>query len=382
MRHGLLLASLAACNAAAAPPAPPPSAAQVMRQLLTDLSLAEGVQHNLHSSAAAPMKQIGMAATLVPHAGRTAVSVYVAAGIESSVESSGVRMYHSVDLETWAPAGLLSVPAAADPCLFEVTGSPPLAGKRWWVLAYESAGQVHVSLFTDSDSLMAARPARVFVAPSRTLYSPSSRTAVVPAGYGSPTIYSAVYSRRGGRTTVDVVMSVTWQDSDRVSHPASALLAALSPDSAQPPDYNVQFAFDGQGYAGEASSGAGPMRWESAMRKVVSIFSYTGSSMAFVPCGAGCGDPRDRAGGNADGLTGTQKISLISGVDAAGKGRLLLWGWDPINKVRTQPHSHNNLIKYDQLVSIIQFLTECLCARSRGYGRAGTARCRAVSTDP
>eukprot|EP01046_Picozoa_sp_COSAG06_P017756 COSAG06_NODE_1215_length_10233_cov_68.717979_9_plen_1235_part_00 len=62
-------------------------------------------------------------------------------------------------------------------------------------------------------------------------------------------------------------------------------------------------------------------------------FSYTGSAMAFVPCGPGCGDPRDRAGGNADGLPATQKISLISGTDVGGKSRLLLWGWDPINKV-------------------------------------------------
>ena len=300
-----------------------PSAAQAMQELLTDLSTAHGIQPALRDAGGKAMRQVHLAGMMATQNGK-----YVAAG----VEAGGVRLYQSADLVAWRPAGLLPAANAAAPSLFDMGGryGPPLpraAEDRWWVLAYESAGQVKVALFTSSESLLAGNAARVFAAPILPLLPAGSRAATVPASYGSPTVYTAVYSQRGGRTTVDVVMSVSWTDSDGISHPASAMLAALSPDSAEAPDYNVQFGFDGIGYDGSGAQSAGPLRWEMSMRKAVQNFSYTGSSMAVVPCGPGCGDPRDRAGGNAGGTPGGQKISLISGVDGAGKARLLLWGW-------------------------------------------------------
>ena len=119
------------------------------------------------------------------------------------------------------------------------------------------------------------------------------------------------------------------------------------------------------------------------MRQAIRGFAYTGSSSAYppsqsfswslsilywdssvlfrlligciigwgryVPCGVGCADPRDRAGGNADGTAATVKVSVIAGTTTAAGTRsaeaqrgpeagaesvLLLWAWDPIVKVR------------------------------------------------
>eukprot|EP00662_Eupelagonemidae_sp_cell21_P034876 gene34876-64726_t len=55
--------------------------------------------------------------------------------------------------------------------------------------------------------------------------------------------------------------------------------------------------------------------------------------MAYVPCGAGCADARDRAGGNVDGTPGTVKVSLVGGVSDTNRSSLALWAWDPICKV-------------------------------------------------
>ncbi len=92
---------------------------------------------------------------------------------------------------------------------------------------------------------------------------------------------------------------------------------------------------------GTGDKAAGPLHWERALQAATApaSFSYTGSAAAFVPCGPGCGDPRDRAGGNADGLLGTVKLSIVSGNSgrdiggASNESVLLLWAWDPIVKV-------------------------------------------------
>jgi hypothetical protein len=61
--------------------------------------------------------------------------------------------------------------------------------------------------------------------------------------------------------------------------------------------------------------------------------SSTHTHTRYVPCGPGCGDPRDLSGGNAGGLPGAVKISVVGGCAADGNPRLLLWAWDPIVKV-------------------------------------------------
>jgi hypothetical protein len=66
--------------------------------------------------------------------------------------------------------------------------------------------------------------------------------------------------------------------------------------------------------------------------------SSTHAHSRYVPCGPGCGDPRDLSGGNAGGLPGAVKISVVGGCAADGNPRLLLWAWDPIVKVMFCTH--------------------------------------------
>jgi hypothetical protein len=206
-------------------------------------------------------------------------------------------------------------------------------------------GSIGFALFTSEAALLAGNASRVFIAPNSPLLAAWGHSPVIPARYSSPTIYSAVYSQRGGQTTVDVVYGAAWTDGQNHSHPANMMLTALSPDAStqvSAPEHNAFFSFDGQGYDGTGDRASGPLHWERKLMAAVApaTFSYTGSASAYVPCGPGCGDPRDRAGGNADGLPGTVKLSLVAG-RSVGHGDnartasvLLLWGWDPIVKVK------------------------------------------------
>ena len=193
------------------------------------------------------------------------------------------------------------------------------------------------ALFTSEAGLLSGRAVQVVIAPNPPLLPAGQRTEVTPDRYSSPTIYNAVRSLRGGHVTVDVVLGLAWTDAQNQSHPAYALLSGLGPQppGTVPVDYNAVFSFDGAGYDGTGSKAAGPLRWEIKLRNATGgRFAYTGSSSAYVPCGAGCGDPRDRAGGNVDGLPGTVKVSLVAGVTDSGDSKLLLWAWDPIVKAR------------------------------------------------
>ena len=71
--------------------------------------------------------------------------------------------------------------------------------------------------------------------------------------------------------------------------------------------------------------------------------SSTHTHTRYVPCGPSCGDPRDLSGGNAGGLPGAVKISVVGGSAADGNPRLLLWAWDPIVKVKFCIHLLNRL---------------------------------------
>eukprot|EP01050_Picozoa_sp_SAG11_P001599 SAG11_NODE_71_length_18338_cov_14.752974_3_plen_2964_part_00 len=188
------------------------------------------------------------------------------------------------------------------------------------------------ALFISEADLLSGNASRVFVAPNSPLLPAGQRLPVTPPVYSSPTIYSAVHSRRGGQSTVDVVLGLAWHYLNQ-SHPANALLSGLGPHASSQVtavDYNTFFSFDGAGYDGSGKKAAGPLHWEINLRAASDGFAYSGSSSAFVPCGPGCGDPRDRAGGNADGMPGTQKLSLVAGSDS----ELMLWAWDPIVKAR------------------------------------------------
>ena len=112
------------------------------------------------------------------------------------------------------------------------------------------------ALFTSETALLSGNASRVFLAPNAPLLEAWGRAPVTPARCSSPTLYSAVYSRRGGQLTVDVVYGLAWTDSKNQSHPANALLVALSPDPStqvSAPEHNAFFSFDGQGYVSAPS---------------------------------------------------------------------------------------------------------------------------------
>eukprot|EP01045_Picozoa_sp_COSAG04_P005533 COSAG04_NODE_258_length_18740_cov_15.019312_4_plen_829_part_00 len=337
MRPAATLAAAFLLHAAvvgAPPPADTSIAAATMEALFTDLDAAR-VQRAPKDSSGAAMLQLDVLPRAV---GGGYMAVNTAAG--------GVGLSTSADLREFRRRGTFAQAGASAPTLVGVTGRGPAGAEPWWVLAFETGpaptAGIGFALFTSEAQLLSGNASRVFVAPNAPLLPAGQRVQATPARYSSPTIYSAVYSQRGGQTTVDVVLGVAWTDNRSRSHPANAILTALSPSAAtevSPPEYHTFFSFDGEGYDGRGAAAAGPLHWEMKLRQATSpSFSYTGSSSAYVPCGPGCADPRDRAGGNADGMPGTIKLSIVAGIDgegtSAGAGsKLLLWAWDPIVKV-------------------------------------------------
>jgi hypothetical protein len=338
--------------------------------LFTNLSAAR-VQRGLKDSSGAAISQLDV----LPRNESGYAAVYTVAG--------GVGVSTSADLSEFQRRGTFKWAGASSPGIVAVSGRAPVGGGQWWVLAFETphshsssrqaatapatpatlealaAGPstgVGFALFTSEAQLLSGSPSRVFVPPNAPLLPAGQRQPFTSARYGSPTIYSAVYSQRGGQTTVDVVLGLSWADDRNRTHPGNAMLTALSPDAAtqvSEPEFNSFFSFDGAGYDGTGSKAAGPLHWEQKLRQASSAgLRYTGSVSAYVPCGAGCADPRDRAGGNADGQPGTIKLSIIAGIDdgdshtaaggssgsgsgsGSGSSKLLLWAWDPIVKVR------------------------------------------------
>jgi len=201
------------------------------------------------------------------------------------------------------------------------------------VLAFEAAaaGQVGVALFTSDAALLAGTPSRSHLCGNNPLIPSGERTPVAKT-YGAPTVLTAVYSQRGGLTTVDVVLQVRWTDAAGRKFPAYALLSALSPAEWSEPDWNTFYSFDGHG--GYDNSAAGAAKWNAELQKTTAGgLEYSGSSMAYVPCGVGCADARDRAGGNVGGMPGTVKLSFVGGVSNTSRSVLSLWAWDSIVQV-------------------------------------------------
>jgi len=199
---------------------------------------------------------------------------------------TGIRLSRSTETLTFVPTGVYAVDGGASaPHIAAVRGRGPSSSNetsaaQWWVLAFETDNRVAVALFTSTAELLSGTAARPFVCPLAPLTAAGCQSPETPSKYFSPTIYTAVYSQRGDELTVDVVMGVAWADASGNTHPANALVDALSPDVWTLPVYRAFFSYDGRGYGDNPF--AGPLLWETKMRKAVANFSYTGSTSACV----------------------------------------------------------------------------------------------------
>jgi hypothetical protein len=184
-----------------------PNAAAAMEALLTRLQSAH-VQHAMKDSSGAAIHELAV----VPRRTRGG---YIAAHTSND---GGVLLSLSTDLVQFDQVGAYHPGGkthASAPALAAVTGRgpsgivhaistargfPASTSDSWWVLAFETrANGIGFALFESEAALLGGNASRTFLAPNAPLKPASGKPPVPPAGYSSPTIYSAVFSQRAGR---------------------------------------------------------------------------------------------------------------------------------------------------------------------------------------